>query len=162
MRRFLKEELPSNQVKIPFMNWLLVIIWKVNPFVASVTFSPISNCIQMIGEFLTATFKYTMRWKIFQCMKFLFWHSSNSRKLSRPKFHNELASVFTAHLYATSKNADWNQQQLTDGSVLVNRNSANRPYCFLSNQKKVQILAFLLVICKRNVSCPLPENRLQR
>ena len=88
MRRFLKEELPSNQVKIPFMNWLLVIIWKVNPFVASVTFSPISNCIQMIGEFLTATFKYTLGWKIFQCMKFLFKHSSNSRKLSRQKFHN--------------------------------------------------------------------------
>ena len=48
-----------------------------------------------------------MKWKIFQWMKFLFRHSSNSRKLSRQKFHNELACVFTAH-YA-SKNADWNQ-----------------------------------------------------
>ena len=86
--KFVKEELPSNQVKIPFMNWLLVIIWKVNPFVASVTFSPISNCIQMIGEFLTATFKYTMRWKIFQWMKFLRRPSPNSRKLSQQKFHN--------------------------------------------------------------------------
>ena len=101
-----------------------------------------------------------MRWKIFQWMKFLFRHSSNSRKLSRQKFHNELACVFTAH-YA-SKNADWNQQQLTDGGVLANRNSANHPYCFLSNQKKVQIRAFLHVICKTNVSCPPPENRLQR
>ena len=82
-----------------------------------------------------------MRWKIFQWMKFLFRHSSNSRKLSRQKFHNELACVFTAH-YA-SKNADWNQQQLTDGSILANWNSANHLYCFLSNQKKVQILAFL-------------------
>ena len=39
-----------------------------------------------------------MRWKIFQWMKFLFRHSSNSRKLSRQKFHNELAYVFTAAL----------------------------------------------------------------
>ena len=101
-----------------------------------------------------------MRWKIFQWMKFLFRHSSNSRKLSRQKFHNELACVFTAH-YA-SKNADWNQQQLTDGGILANRNSANHPYCFLSNQKKVQILAFLHVICKGNVSCPPPESSLQR
>ena len=99
-----------------------------------------------------------MKWKIFQWMKFLFRHSSNSRKLSRQKFHNELACVFTAH-YA-SKNADWNQQQLTDGGVLANRNSANHPYCFLSNEKKVQILAFLHVICKTNVSCPPPEHRL--
>ena len=93
-----------------------------------------------------------MRWKIFQWMKLLFRHSSNSRKLSRQKFHNELACVFTAH-YA-SKNADWNQQQLTDGGILVNWNSANHPYCFLSNQKKVQIPAFLHVIRQRNVSCP--------
>ena len=101
-----------------------------------------------------------MKWKIFQCRKFLFRHSSNSRKLSWQKFHNELACVFTAH-YA-SKNADWNQQQLTDGRILANRNSANHPYCFLSNQKKVQILAFLYVICERNVSCRPPENRLHR
>ena len=39
-----------------------------------------------------------MRWKIFQWMKFLFRHSSNSRKRSRQKFHNELACVFTAAL----------------------------------------------------------------
>ena len=39
-----------------------------------------------------------MRWKIFQWMKFLFRHSSNSRKLSQQKFHNELACVFTAAL----------------------------------------------------------------
>ena len=48
----------------------------------------------------------------------------------------------------------------TDGGVLAIRNSANHPYCFLSNKKKVQILAFLHVICERNVSCPPPENRL--
>ena len=70
-----------------------------------------------------------MKWKIFQWMKFLFTHSSNSRKLSRQKFHYELACVFTAHLYA-SKNADWNQQQLTDGGVLANQNSAN--HCIVS------------------------------
>ena len=78
----------------------------------------------MIGEFLTATFKNMMRWKIFQWMKLLFRHSTNSRKLSQQKFHNELTCVFTAHLY-TSKSADWNQQQLTDGAILTNQNSAS-------------------------------------
>ena len=34
--------------------------------------------------------------------------------------------------------------------------SENHPHCFLSNQKKVQILAFLHVIRQRNVSCHLP------
>ena len=61
-------------------------------------------------------------------MKFLFGHSSNLRKLSRQKFYNEHACVFTAH-YA-SKNADWNQQQLTAGDILANWNSANHPYCY--------------------------------
>ena len=85
-----------------------------------------------------------MKWKIFQCLKFLFRHSSNSRKLSRQKFHNELAYLFTA--YYGSKNADWNHQQLTDGGVLANRNSTNHPaeiswrtrvciHCVLRKQK---------------------------
>ena len=30
-----------------------------------------------------------------------------------------------------------------NGCFLANQNSANHPYCFLSNQKKVQILAFV-------------------
>ena len=90
----------------------------------------------------------------------LFTFFKLARKLSRQKFHNELACASSAH-YA-SKNADCNQQQLTDGGVLANRYSANNPYCFLSNQKKGQILAFLHVICERNVSCPPPEHRLQR
>ena len=89
-------------------------------------------------------------------MKLIFRHSSNSKKLSLQKFNKELACVFTAHY--TSKNADWNQQQLTDGGILANRNSTNHPYCFLSNQKKVQILAFIHVIRERNVSCPLPVS----
>ena len=50
-------------------------------------------------------------------------------------------------------------QQLMDGRILANRNSANHPYCFQSNQKRVQILAFLHVIFERNVSCPHPKNR---
>ena len=95
-----------------------------------------------------------MRRKILQWMKFLLRYSSNSRKLSRQKFHNELACVFTAH-YA-SKNADWNQQQLTDGGILANRNSANHSYFFLSKHKKVQILAFLHVIC----DCIMPSSLL--
>ena len=51
------------------------------------------------------------------------------------------------------------QQQLMDGHILANWNSANHPYCFQSNQKRVQILAFLHVIFERNVSCPHPKNR---
>ena len=85
-----------------------------------------------------------MRWKIFQWVKFLFRHSSNSRKLSRQKFYNELAYVFTAH--DASKNADRNQQQLTDSGILTNWNSSNHPYCLRSNQKKVQILAFFFFV----------------
>ena len=97
-----------------------------------------------------------MRWKVFRWMKRLFRHSSNLRKLSsRQKFHNEHACVFSAH-YA-SKNADWNQQQLTDGGILANRNSANHPYCFLSNQKKVQILAFFT--CDPTKKCIMPSSR---
>ena len=123
-----------------------------------------------------------MRWKIFQWVKFLFWRSSNLRKLSRQKFYNELACIFwgpfwkpyllwksflnkddhyfTAH--DARKNAEWNQQQLTDGGILANWNCANHPYCFLPNQKKVQTLAFLRVIRQRNVSCPLPVRDLKR
>ena len=71
--------------------------------------------------------------------------------------------VYSLRAYCASKNADWNQQQLTEyGVILANRNNANHPYCFLSNQKKVQILAFLHVICERIVSCPPTENNLQR
>ena len=31
--------------------------------------------------------------------------------------------------------------------------ATNHPYCFLSNQKKVQILAFLHVICDLMIAC---------
>ena len=60
-------------------------------------------------------------------MKLLFRHSSNSRKLSRQKFHNELACVFTAHF--ARKNADWNQQQLEQrkSSVLFPIQSEKSP-----------------------------------
>ena len=61
----------------------------------------------MIGEFLTATLKVSDKMENIpnQWMKFLFGHSSNSGKLSRQKFHIELACVFTAERY-TRKNAD--------------------------------------------------------
>ena len=65
-----------------------------------------------------------------------------------------MSTVFTAY---ASKNADWNQQQLTDGGILANRNSANPPYCFLSNQKKVQILAFFT--CDPTKKCIMPSSR---
>ena len=117
---------------------------------------PVSNCIQMIGEFLS------IRWdgKYSNWSNLYLEHSPQSRKLSRQKFHNELVYVFTAS--CASKNADWNQQQLKDGGILANRNSADHPYCFLSNQKQVQIRPLLHMICERIVSCPPPENRLHR
>ena len=111
---------------------------------------PVSNCIQMICEFLTAIFSIRWDGKYFNESNFYLKLSSNSRKLSRQKFNNELACVFTAP--CASKNADWNQQELTDGGILANRNSANHPYCFLSSQKEVHLLAFLHVICGRTVS----------
>ena len=125
-----------------------LIIWKVNSFVASVTCS---------------RYQMVFKWSVNFLLQFLVYDEMENLsmdEMSRQKFHNELACVFTA--YYASKNADWNQQQLTDGVILANRNSANHLHCFLSNQKKVQILAFLHVICERNVSCPPPENRLQR
>ena len=77
---------------------------KSEPVCCFCNLQPVSNCIQMIREFLTATFQCTMRQKRFQWVKFLFRHSSNSRRLSRQKFYNEIACVFTAH--DASKNAD--------------------------------------------------------
>ena len=85
----------------------------------------------------------------------LFRHSSNSRELSRQKFHNELACVFTAH--EARKNADWNQQQLTDSGILANRNSENHPYCFLSNQKKSRFWRFCMLSVKEMYYALLPE-----
>ena len=55
-----------------------LIIWKVNPFVSSVTCSRYQIAFKWSVNFLTAFFKYMMRWKIFRWMKFLFRHSSNS------------------------------------------------------------------------------------
>ena len=105
----------------------------------------------MIGEFLTAIWKYFNGWNfyldILQIQKN--WAGRNLITNSRVSIRKQ-------------KMQTENQQQLTDGGILANRNSANHSYCFLSNQKKVQILAFLHVICKRNVSCPLPESSLQR
>ena len=89
-------------------------------------------------------------------MKFLFRHSSNSRKLSRQKFDNELVCVFTAHLYA-SKNADWNQQQQTYGGILANRNSANHPYVSYPIRKKSRFWLFCMWSVKEMYHALLPK-----
>ena len=72
-----------------------------------------------------------MRWKIFQWMKFLFRHSSNSRKLSRQKFQNELACVFTAHcrLKSTTTNRwrHFGQSEQRKSSVLFPIQSEKSP-----------------------------------
>ena len=93
-----------------------------------------------------------MRWKIFQSMKFLFRYSANSRKLSRQKFHNELAGVFTAHLIHKQKS-----RLKSTGDILANRNSANHPYCFLSNQKKSPDSSFFA--CDLWKDCIMPSCR---
>ena len=112
-----------------------LIIWKVNQFFASITCSQYQIAFKWSVNFWLQFLVYDEMENISMDEISLFTFFKLARKLSRQKFHNELACVFTAH-YA-SKNADWNQQQLTDGGVLANRNSANHPYCFLSNQKKV-------------------------
>ena len=139
-----------------------LIIWKVNPFVASVTY-PVSNCIQMIGEYIwLQLFRIGWDGKYFNGSNFDLEHSSNSRKAepSEISSRTRVWRVFTAP--CANKNADWNQRQLTDCGILANWNSVSHPYCFLSNQQEIQILGFLHVICDRNVSCPPPENILQR
>ena len=93
-----------------------------------------------------------MRWKIFQSMKFLFRYSANSRKLSRQKFHNELAGVFTAHLIHKQKS-----RLKSTGDILADRNSANHPYCFLSNQKKSPDSSFFA--CDLWKDCIMPSCR---
>ena len=157
MRRFLKEELPSNQVKIPFMNrWLLVIIWKVNPFVASVTCSRYQIAFKWSVNFWLQLLSIRWDGKYFYLNILQIQENWADRNFIT---HNELACVLTAHLYATSKSADWNQQQLTDGGILANRNNANHPYCFLSNQKKVQILAFCMWSVKEMYHALFPRYR---
>ena len=60
-------------------------------------------------------------------MKFLFRHSSNSRKQSRQKFHNELACVFTAITQAKMQ---------TQGSTTTN----GWRYFGQSEQRKLSVL----------------------
>ena len=139
-----------------------LITWKVNPLVASVTCTWYQIAFKWSVNYWL---QLSIRWdgKYFKYFKISIKnieHSSNSRKLRQQKFHNKLTCTFTAP--CASKNVDWNQQQLMDSDILANPNSTNHPYCFLSNQKEVQILAFLQVICERIVSCPPPKNRLQR
>ena len=131
-----------------------LIIWKVNPFVASVTCNRYQIAFTWSVNFWLQLF--SIRWdeKYFKGWNFYLgilqiqenWAGRNFTTNSR---------VYSL-LITQAKNADWNQQPLTDGGILANWNSANHPYCFLSNQKKVQILAFLHVIRQRNVSCPHP------
>ena len=77
-----------------------LIILKVNPFVASVTCSRYQIAFKWSANF----------WQ--QClvndeMESISMYSSNSRKLSWQKFHNELACVLTAH-YASKMHTEIN------------------------------------------------------
>ena len=102
-----------------------------------------------------------MKWKIFQWMKFLFRHFSDWQENWAGRNFITNSRVYSLLITQAKMQTEINNK-LTDGGVSANRNSANHPYCFLSNQKEVQILAFLHLICKRNVSCPPSEHRLQR
>ena len=139
IRRLLSEELQPNQVKIPFM---LIIILKSESVCRFCNLYPESN------NLLHSSY----RW-IFYC-KFLVYdemenismnkisinltHSSNSRKLSRQKFHNELACVFTAcllckqkcRLKSTTTNGIWRhfgQSEQCKSSVLFSIQSEKSP-----------------------------------
>ena len=46
------------------------------------------------------------------------------------------------------------------GGIWANRNCVNHPYCFLSNQKKVQILAFLHICEKKNGIMPSSRKQI--
>ena len=105
-----------------------LIIWKVNPFVPSVTCTWYEIAFQGSVNFWLQLFSIQWDGKYFNGWNCYLQHSSNSRKLSQLKFHNELVCLFTAP--CPSKNADWNQQQLTDGCILANWNRANYPYLF--------------------------------
>ena len=69
--RFLKEELPSNQVKIQDSNLELIINWKVNPFVASVTCSRYQIAFKLSVNFWLQLLsiqwdgKYFNRWNFY-------------------------------------------------------------------------------------------------
>ena len=145
--RFLMEELQSNPVQDSIHE---LIIWKVNPFVASVTWSRIFYAMFSIRW----NGKYFNRWNFYLDIL-----QTQENRAGRNFITNSL--VYSL-LLRKQKCRLRDQQQLTDGGILANRNSANYPYCFLCNQKKVQILALLHVICERNVSFPHPENRLQK
>ena len=130
------------------------IIWKVNPIVAYVTCSRCQIVFKWSVNFWLQVLVYD-EWKIFQWMKFLFGLFSNSRKLSRQKFHNELACVFSAHLHKQEcrlKSTTTNRWRHF-GQLDQRKSSVLFPIQWF--RKKVQILAFLHVICKRNVSCLL-------
>ena len=150
IRRFLKEELQSGQDSIHEL-----IIWKVNPFVASVTCSRYQIVFKWSVNFWLQLFSIRWDGKYFNGWNFYLGILQIQENWAGRIFITN-SRVYSCTAHDTSKNADWNQQQLTDGGILANWNSANHPYCFLSNQKKVQILAFLHVIRQRNVSCPLP------
>ena len=123
----------------------------------------VSNCIQGLVNFWLQLFSIQWDGKYFNGWNCYLQHSSNSRKLSWLKFHNELI-VCLSTAPCPSKNADWNQQQLTDGCILANWNSANYPYCFLIQSERSPDFGFLACDLWRIifVSCPPPKNRLQR
>ena len=136
-----------------------LIIWKANPFVASVTCSRYQIAFNWSVNFWLQLFRIRWDGKYFNGWNFYLGILQIQENSAGRNFRTN-SRVYSL-LMTQAKNADWNQQQLTDGGILANWNGANHPYCFLSNQKKVQILAFLHVIRQRNVSCPLPVRDLK-
>ena len=136
------------------------IIWKVNPFVPSVTCTWYQIAFQGSVNFWLQLFSIQWDENYFSGWNCYLQHSSNLRKLSWLKFHNELMCLFTTP--CPSENADWNQQQLMDGCILTSRNRANYPYCFLIQSETSPDFGFLACDLWRIVSCPPPKNRLQR
>ena len=109
---------------------------------------PVSNCIQMIVNFSLQPFSIWWDGNYFNGYNFYLDILQIQENWASRNF------ITNSHVYslliAQAKKTDW-IQQLIDGGILANQNSANHPHGFLSNQKEVQILAFLHVICERIV-----------
>ena len=111
----------------------------------------------MMGEFLIAIFN--IRWngkyfngRYFYLDKYILQIQENWAG------RNVVTSSRESLLITQAKMRTEINTKLTDGSVLANRNSANHPHCFLSKQKKVQILAFCMWSVKGLYHALLPKT----
>ena len=147
-------ELQSNQVKMPFRIHKLI-IWKVNPFVPSVTCTQCQTAFKWTANFWLQLFSIRWDGKYFNGWNFYLdilqiqenWAGRNLITNSLVYIHKQ-----KCRLKSTTTNGwrHFGQSEQCKSSVL-----------FPIQSEIVQILAFLHVNCERIVSCLPPKNRLQ-